>query len=118
MVKKSVLNTIARYEEKTGKTAIKKDGTDSADFGKWKGVPANCTPIVQSVYKVWEEKYLPEVEAGTIKPKESVISARAEVRDIGLCYAKGNGVRGARLKKALDDRKAFEKKYGIKFSRD
>ncbi len=118
MVKKSVQNTMNRYEKESGKTALKKDGSDSVDFGKWKGVPDNCKPIVQSVYKVWEEKYLPDVEAGTIKPKESVISARAEVRGQGICYTKGNGERGARLKKALEDRKAFEKKYNIKFSKD
>ncbi len=118
MVKKSILNTIARYEKDTKKIALKKDGMDSADFGKWKGVPDNCKPIVQSVYKIWEEKYLPEVEAGTIKPKESVISARADVRVAGICYTKGNGARGARLKKALEDRRAFEKKYSIKFSKD
>lgn len=115
MVKKSALNTQERFEKEVGKTPLKKDGTHTAEFNKWLSDPTKCTPIVQSVFKKWKENYLPKVEAGELKPAESVEKAKEDTRLMALCYLKGDAGRGERLKKLLEERKAFEKEYGVKF---
>jgi len=115
MVKKSVINTRERFEKEVAKSPLKKDGSNTAEFNKWLSDPEKCTPIVQSVFKTWKENYLPKVEAGELKPIESVEKAKGDTRLMGLCYLKGNAGRAERLKKIHEERKDYEAKFGVKF---